>query len=133
MRSTTEHRAGLRSSQSGFTMVELAVVFIVLAIVSSIAIANFIKFQTRASYASCVSNQRHVLEASTLYISLDNPGNVAFDVNQLIADGYLAQEVGACPRSTMHAMNDYHVVVVNNRVSVLDCKILPVDHHWNLP
>lgn len=133
MRSSAGRLAPMRSSRSGFTMIELAVVLIVLSIMSSIALANFIKFQKRASFASCVSNQRHVLEASTLYISLENPGNVAYDVNVLVGNGYLSQEIGECPRSAVHAMNDYHITVVNNRVTGLNCKILPVDHQWNLP
>jgi len=128
-RPSTSHRR----SNSGFTLIELAVVIVVVTVITSIALANFIRFQKRASYTSCASNQRHILEASTLYISQSNPGTVAFDVAVLTAGGWINLETASCPRSAMHAQNDYRIDIVNNDVNSIDCKILPAEHHWNLP
>jgi prepilin-type N-terminal cleavage/methylation domain-containing protein len=119
--------------RGGFTIVELAVVMVVLTIIMSIGLANFMKFRTRASYTSCVSNQRHILEASTLYISAMNPGNAVIDVNVLTGAGYVSQKIAGCPTSTLHAFDDYVIHIDNNDVSAIDCKIKPVDHVWNLP
>ena len=126
-------RTSTRRSERGFTLIELSVVIIVVTIITSIALANFIRFQKRASYASCASNQRHILEASTLYISQASPGTVTFDVAVLTAGGYVNTETAECPRSVMHAQNDYRIEIVDNTVNKIDCKIEPVDHHWELP
>jgi prepilin-type N-terminal cleavage/methylation domain-containing protein len=119
--------------QRGFTIVELAVVMVVLTILTSIAMANFMKFRNRASYTSCVSNQRHILEASTLYISATNPGTAVVDVADLTGGGYLATKIAGCPTSTLHALDDYSIHVTNNEVTAIDCKIKPADHLWRLP
>jgi prepilin-type N-terminal cleavage/methylation domain-containing protein len=125
--------ASQASLRSGFTIVELAVVIVVLTIITSIALANFIKFRTRASYTSCISNQRHILEATTLYISSTNPGSVVIDVNVLTGGGYVAQKIAGCPKSNAHAFDDYVVHIDNNNVSAIDCKIEPAEHLWNVP
>lgn len=119
--------------QRGFTIVELAVVLVVLTIITSIGLANFMKFRTRASYTSCVSNQRHILEATTLYISSMNPGTVIMDVNVLTGGGYVAQKIAGCPRSAARAFDDYVIHIDNNNVSAIDCKIEPAEHVWSLP
>jgi hypothetical protein len=111
----------------------MSVVIVVLSIIASIAIVNFIRFRSRADYASCVSNQRHVLEASTLYISLSNPGTTNIDVVVLTGGGWLSNEVAGCPRSTAHVFNDYRIHINNNQVESIDCKILPAEHLWTLP
>ena len=114
-------------------MVELAVVMVILSIITSIGLANFMKFRTRASYTSCVSNQRHILEASTLYISSMNPGTVVLDVNVLTGGGYVSPKIAGCPKSTVHALDDYVIHIDNNSVTAIDCKIEPAEHLWNLP
>jgi prepilin-type N-terminal cleavage/methylation domain-containing protein len=119
--------------QGGFTIVELAVVMVVLTIITSIGLANFMKFRTRASYTSCVSNQRHILEASTLYISAMSPGTVDVDVSTLTGGGYVAPKIAGCPTSTVHALDDYVIHIDNNAVSAIDCKIKPAEHQWNIP
>jgi prepilin-type N-terminal cleavage/methylation domain-containing protein len=119
--------------QRGFTIVELAVVMVVLTIITSIGLANFMKFRTRASYTSCISNQRHIVEASTLYISATNPGTEVIDVSTLTASGYLTPKVAGCPNSNARALDDYTIHIENNAVTAIDCKIKPVDHQWNVP
>ena len=114
-------------------MVELAVVIVVIGVVSTIALTNFMRFRNRASYASCLSNQRHVLESSLLYISLASPGTVTFDVSDLTTGGYLGNDVAECPKSTAHLLDDYRIHVVSNNITQIDCKIEPVVHQWDVP
>jgi prepilin-type N-terminal cleavage/methylation domain-containing protein len=121
------------AGRRGFTMVELAVVIVVVGVISVIALTNFIRFRTRATYASCLANQRHILESSLLYVSLTNPGTVTFDVDQLTAGGYLNDEVAECPKSTAHTYNDYTVHIVTNHITEIDCKIEPAEHQWDVP
>jgi len=125
-------RSGQPAGRRGFTLIELAVVIVVIGVVSTIALTNFMRFRNRASYASCVSNQRHVLESSLLYISLSSPGTVTYDVSDLTAGGYLSAEVAECPKSTAHLMDDYRIHVVSNNVTQIDCKIEPVVHQWDV-
>jgi prepilin-type N-terminal cleavage/methylation domain-containing protein len=120
-------------ARRGFTFIECAVVIVVVTIIASIAIVNFIRFRSRADYTSCVSNQRHVLEASVLYVSTANPGTRNIDVNVLTAGGWLTDEAADCPKSTVHAQNDYRIHIDLNRVSAIDCKILPAEHLWAVP
>jgi prepilin-type N-terminal cleavage/methylation domain-containing protein len=119
--------------RDGFTIVELAVVMVVLSILTAIGMANFIKFRLRASYTSCVSNQRHILEASTLYISATNPGTAVVDVSALTGAGYVAPKIAGCPNSDQHALDDYTIDVQDNQVVSIGCKIKPADHQWNIP
>ncbi len=119
--------------RGGFTIIELAVVMLVLSIIASIALANFIQFKTRASYTSCVSNQRHILEGSVLYISATGPGTVVLDVNVLTGGGYVAQKIAGCPNSLAKALDDYTIHLDNDVVTAIDCKIKPAEHLWNVP
>jgi type II secretory pathway pseudopilin PulG len=113
--------------------VELAIVIVVLGIISAIAMSNFIRFRHRANYAACVANQRNIVEASLLYISITYPGTTTFDVDQLTAGGYLPDQVADCPLSTAHTMNDYTVSIVDNSVTEIECKIEPAEHLWHVP
>ncbi len=122
-----------RTSRDGFTIVELAIVLVIISIIASIAMANFIKFRLRATYTSCVSNQRHILEASTLYIAANSPGTSVIDVNVLTGGAYVAQKVAGCPASTVRALDDYTIHIVDNDVAAIDCKIEPANHQWNVP
>ena len=122
-----------RSRTAGFTLIELVTTIVIVAILATIGIANFIQFKRRASVASCTSNQRHTLESSLLYISTSSPGTTSFDVNFLTAGGFLSQEVGECPESTIDDFNDYTVNIVNNSVTLITCRVLPVEHAWTLP
>jgi len=130
----TPQRAPRRGAgRRGFTLIELAVVIVVVGVVATIALANFMRFRNRATYAACLANQRHVLESSLLYVSLTNPGTVDFDVDQLTGGGYLNDEVAECPKSTAHEHNDYTIHVNSNHVTTIDCKIEPAEHQWDLP
>jgi len=119
--------------RSGFTLIELCVVIVIIGIITSIGMANFIRFRSRAGYSACVSNQRHTLEAAVLYVSTANPGTINLDVNFLTAAGFLNKEVAECPSSTIDDWNDYAITIVNNRVTLLRCKEEPVQHAWTLP
>jgi prepilin-type N-terminal cleavage/methylation domain-containing protein len=118
---------------AGFTLIEMATVLVILGILTSIGLVNFMRFRHRATYSSCTSNQRHTLEGALLYISTTSPGTVAFDVNVLTAGNYVSDESAECPRSTVDDFNDYSLNVVDNQVTLITCKVEPAAHAWVLP
>ena len=122
-----------RFRTAGFTLIELCVTVVILGILMAIGIVNFGRFRNRASYSSCVSNQRHILEGTLLYISAASPGTVTFDVDVLVAANYVGQQVADCPHSTIDDFKDYTIEITNNQVTALTCKIEPVEHAWTLP
>jgi len=119
--------------RAGFTLVELSVTIVILGILAAITVPNFVKFKDRAAYASCVTNQRNTLQASLLYVSLNNPGTVNFDVDVLAGAGFLNPDVGECPSSTVEDFNDYSITVVDNAITTIACKVEPAKHAWTLP
>ena len=129
-RSGSLHR---RIGSSGFTLIDLAVVIVVIGIIAEIGLANFIRFRTRAHYAGCVTNQRDTYEACLMYVSNVNPGTVTFDVNVLTGLGYLPSEAAECPVSNVDDFNDYILDVVSNSVTGIGCKQEPVTHLWTVP
>jgi prepilin-type N-terminal cleavage/methylation domain-containing protein len=122
-----------RSGSSGFTMIELALVIVVIGIIAVIGMANFIRFRTRAHLSACVTNQRHMYEACLMYVSSVTPGTVTFDVNVLTGSGYLPSEEAECPASNVDDFNDYTLDVVANSVTEIGCTQEPVAHLWTVP
>ncbi|MDO9556901.1 MAG: prepilin-type N-terminal cleavage/methylation domain-containing protein [Coriobacteriia bacterium] len=62
-----------KKTDNGFTIVELTVVLLLMAILMLIAIASFSSSSGRASEAACLSNQRVLSTAISLYRA-DNDG-----------------------------------------------------------
>ncbi len=117
----------------GFTLIELGIVIVVIGIITSIGLVNFVRFRTRAQFAGCVTNQRHAYEACLMYVSNVNPGTVTFDVNVLTGAGYLPIDGAECPLSTVDDFNDYTLDIVSNAVTGIACKQEPADHLWAVP
>ena len=120
-------------SKSGFTLIELGVVIVVIGIIMAIGLVNFVRFRTRAQFAGCVTNQRHAYEACLMYVSNVSPGTVTFDVNVLTGAGYLPSDAAECPLSTVDDFNDYSLDVVSNSVTGITCKQEPAEHLWAVP
>ncbi|MFQ5599587.1 MAG: type II secretion system protein [Candidatus Krumholzibacteriia bacterium] len=119
--------------ERGFTIIELMVVIVVIGLLASIAIANFVSFQSRAKFASCKSNQRTIVEGAVLFIAETAPGTITLNVNDLSAAGWLPQSVGECPSSDIDDFADYDVEIVNNDINDLGCLVEPVEHLWAVP
>jgi len=58
-----------RNSESGFTLVELAVVVLIIGILVSIAIPVYQSAQTKTKERACFSNQRFIEGATATYVA----------------------------------------------------------------
>jgi prepilin-type N-terminal cleavage/methylation domain-containing protein len=63
---------GLRKGHAGFTLIELMIVIAVIMILAAILIPQFAVARERAKKASCVSNQRNIETAVSMWTT-DNP------------------------------------------------------------
>ena len=83
--------------EHGFTLIELMIVVVIIGVVAAIGIPNFIRMSENAEKASCISNQRNIFEAATLYASdnlvmnaiqaQDRGGTVRVSVKAELVDG----------------------------------------------
>jgi len=127
MRGTTLHRIR-HSGQTGFTLIELMVVIIIVGLLASIGLANFVSLQKRGRYASCISNRRHIHEAALLYGADNDIGTQNINVMILTAAGLITQEVGECPSSGNVDFDDYGVQYTASEITSVTCSILGAEH-----
>ena len=117
------------AANRGFTLIELLLVIVIIGLLASIGIANFISMSQNAKFASCIVNQRHVHEAALLWGNDNNvTGNVSINVTVLEAAGLLQPEVGECPSSGNTDYDDYSIDFAAGRITQIVCTIRGADH-----
>ena len=67
-------------NQRGFTLIELMIVIVILGILAAISMANFFSMKENSERASCLTNQRHILEGTILYIAERNVSDEVINV-----------------------------------------------------
>ncbi len=65
----------LKKGESGFTLIELMIVILVILILAAILVPQFGLAQERAKKAKCVSNQRNIETAAAMWAT-DNPNTL---------------------------------------------------------
>lgn len=118
------------SGHKGFTLIELMVVVVILGILFSIAIPNYIRAQENAKLAECKSNQRNLATAATVYAMDNGIVNGVVNSGVLTADGYAIAPLGECPSSEVFDNDDYDVDIVDGVGSDATCLIRGNDHPW---
>ncbi len=120
-------------NHNGFTLIELMIVIVVLGILIAIAIPNFISIRKEVTRKSCISNQRHIYEAATLYAFENSIDNAVINVAALTVGGYTSRNLGECPASNVDDFDDYSITITNSKVTDIRCTFLPNEHKWTPP
>jgi type IV pilus assembly protein PilA len=98
MRRTTRSRTMRMSDERGFTLVEMLVVLMIIALLLAIAVPSYLGFKQRADRRTAASNVRSAIPAATAYFN----DNADYDgmtlpalqaINQGIADGLIVAEM----------------------------------------
>jgi len=120
-----------RRHEQGFTLIELMIVVIVLGIIAAIAIPNFMRMRKNAARASCLSNQRNVLQGAMLYINDNGTDAAVINVGVLEPLGYVSLNCSECPLSDVTDHDDYTITIAGQRVTGIRCDVQTTEHHWN--
>ncbi len=115
---------------AGFTLVEIAVVIVVLGILVLIAMPGLAGARDRARRGSCLSNQRNLATAATLYAHDRGIRDDVINCHDLLAAGYVPQGMTNCPDDTDPTDSDYDITISGGEVTDVTCLIKGDEHNW---
>ncbi|MFH1313155.1 MAG: prepilin-type N-terminal cleavage/methylation domain-containing protein [Candidatus Eisenbacteria bacterium] len=114
----------------GFTLIELLVVLIIIAILVAITIANYIKMKRHAEMASCIANQRNILEAAVTYSIETAVPDGDMNVSTLLAAGIVGRSLCDCPAEALKDADDYVITWLDGHPRDVKCEVKGPDHDW---
>jgi prepilin-type N-terminal cleavage/methylation domain-containing protein len=117
--------------QRGFTLIEMMVVVIIITILAAMAIANYIRMQEHAKMASCVSNQRNIHQAATIYASDHEVPDGEMPVEDLLDDHGVARTLCDCPSGGDDSDDDYTLVWLDGLPRDVRCDVKDDTHRWS--
>ena len=118
------------SNNRGFTLIELTIVVAVCGVLAAIALPNYFSLRENTYKVSCISNQRYVAEAASLYVIETGLANGTINVTDLQGGEYINPPPGECPLPGVPDYDDYSVDIVNERVDKITCDEDPIGHSW---
>lgn len=119
----------------GFTFFEMLVVVTIIGLLLMIALPNYINARTKAMTNTCVSNQKVIYTATTMYMMEESESLAGMGhkerLDALIDNGYIKGSKWAeCPSSGDKDYDDYTIVFASDIVSDVECDTEPSVHIW---
>ena len=75
------------SGCSGFTLIEMLMVFVIIGALASIAIPHYVKFRESAQEAQCLSNRYHIELEEAAYYAANGKTSLTIDDKYKCPDG----------------------------------------------
>jgi prepilin-type N-terminal cleavage/methylation domain-containing protein len=120
-----------RNGRKGFTLVELAIVCVVLGILVSLAVPNYSRSKAHSARTSCICNQRNLFMAASLYVSDLGIRDAVINGKDLYDERRISEGISDCPQDPELGQDDYLITIEEGRVTSIACAIDPVEHCWS--
>jgi len=118
-------------SASGFTLVELMVVIVIIGVLATIGSANFLRVRESTKRAACLEHQRSLRTAAQVYANEQGLQNGLISVNSMLASGLLGDGLAECPSSEVADNDDYNVELFDGGVVQITCILRGAEHALN--